>query len=220
METIKILYNALMSDRSKERFEMILEPLQAISQLAFLSYCPVGSKLSISDNILYIQEPGWGQTLSRSYYLDKKEDLIYLFGVIKRFHSFYGFLQSGKGEKLFEDLINLSKFGLEKLIQTYNKSDSSHLTQTLRMYKSMMDKPDAFDMQDSENNQKKKTDIDEVFKNVVKLYKVSHYAILKHTLVLLKNNPSCYRDYIDGYNRIMLDINNQMKKWISDNIIF
>ncbi len=79
METIKILYNALMSDRSKERFEMILEPLQAISQLAFLSYCPVGSKLSISDNILYIQEPGWGQTLSRSYYLDKKEDLNFNF---------------------------------------------------------------------------------------------------------------------------------------------
>ena len=220
METIKILYNALISDRSKERFEMILEPLQAISQLAFLSYCPVGSKLSISDNILYIQEPGWGQTISRSYYLDKKEDLIYLFGVIKRFHSFYGFLQSGKGEKLFDDLINLSKSGIEKLIQTYNKSDSSHLTQTLRMYKSMIDKPDAFDMQEETEKEGKQTDIDEVFKKVVKLYKVSHYAILKHTLVLLKHNPACYRDYIDGYNKIMLDINNQMKKWISDNIIF
>ena len=219
METIKVLYNALISDRSKERFEMILEPLQAISQLAFLSYCPVGSKLSISDNILYIQEPGWGQTISRSYYLDKKEDLIYLFGVIKRFHSFYGFLEEGKGKKLFDDLINLSKCGIEKLIQTYNKADSSHLTQTLRMYKSMIDKPDAFDMENDEN-EGKKTDIDEVFKKVVKLYKVSHYSILQHTLVLLKHNPACYRDYIEGYNKIMLDINNQMKKWISDNIIF
>ena len=79
METIKILYNALISDRSKERFEMILEPLQAISQLAFLSYCPVGSKLSISDNILFIQDLD-GVKQFGSYYPDKKEDLIYLFG--------------------------------------------------------------------------------------------------------------------------------------------
>ena len=220
MDTIKILYNALISDRSKERFEMILEPLQAISQLVFLSFCPVGSKLSISDNILIIQEPGWSQTISRSYYLDRKEDLIYLFGVIKRFHSFYGFLRSGKGEKLFDDLINLSKSGIEKLIQTYNKSDSSHLTQTLRMYKSMIDKPDAFEMHNETEKQEKQTDIDEVFKNIVKLYKISHYAILKHTLILLKHNPACYKDYIEGYNKIMLDINNQLKKWISDNIIF
>ena len=84
----------------------------------------------------------------------------------------------------------------------------------------MIDKPDAFDMQEQTEKEGKQTDIDEVFKKVVKLYKISHYAILKHTLVLLKHNPACYRDYIDGYNKIMLDINNQMKKWISDNIIF
>ena len=72
-----------------------------------------------------------------------------------RFHSFYGFLQSGKGEKLFDDLISLSKSGIEKLIQTYNKSDSSHLT-NLRMYKSMIDKPDAFDMQRRRKKDKRK----------------------------------------------------------------
>ena len=219
METIKILYNALISDtRSKERFEMILEPLQALTQLAFLAFCPVGSKLSISDNVLYIQEPGWKQGISRSYYLDKKEDLVYLFGVIKRFHNFYGFLKSGKGEKLFNDLIEYSKLGIEKLIQTYNKSDSSHLTQTLRMYKSMIDKPDSFDIQ--EDDDEKKTNVDEVFKKVVELYSLSHYAILKHTLILIKQNPNWYRGYIHGYNQMMSEVNGQMKKWISDNIIF
>ena len=102
METIKILYNALISDRSKERFEMILEPLQAISQLAFLSYCPVGSKLSISDNVLYIQEPGWGQTISRSYYLDKKEDKV----LINSKNSLDGKIES----KSYDLIVNLTEY--------------------------------------------------------------------------------------------------------------
>ena len=59
MEALKAIYVAVMGDKNKERFEMILEPLQAIIQLALLSYCPIGSKLSISDNILCIQSPGY-----------------------------------------------------------------------------------------------------------------------------------------------------------------
>ena len=79
--------------------------------------------------MLYIQEPGWGQTV-KNILLDKKEYLIYLFGVIKRFHSFYKFLKSEKGEELFDSLIELSKQGIENLIQTYNKTESSHVRNT------------------------------------------------------------------------------------------
>ena len=41
----------------KERSDMILEPLQVLVQLGILSFCPVGTKLSISENILQLQEP-------------------------------------------------------------------------------------------------------------------------------------------------------------------
>ena len=47
MEALKTLYHLFYSDR-KERVEMVLEPLQAMTQLAIMTYCPVGSKLSIS----------------------------------------------------------------------------------------------------------------------------------------------------------------------------
>ena len=41
-----------MEIKKKERFETILEPLQALVQIAFLSYYPIGSKLTIKNNIL------------------------------------------------------------------------------------------------------------------------------------------------------------------------
>ena len=146
MEALKLLYSTLWSDRSKERFEMILEPLQAMTQLALLSFYPVGTKVSISENVLHIQEPSWSQGVRRSYNSDKKEDLIYLFTVIKRFHKFYGFLKE-KGNKmteLFNTLVENSKIGIDNLVKTYSDSETNHLTQTLRMYKSLLDKPDAF----------------------------------------------------------------------------
>ena len=94
MDTFKLIASVGSNfDRSKERFEMILEPLQAMIQLALLSYCPIGTKLSISENILIIQPPSWGQGLKRKYNSDKKNDLVYLFNVIKRFHKFYNFLK-------------------------------------------------------------------------------------------------------------------------------
>ena len=45
MEAIRTLYLLFFADNKKERFDMILEPLQAITQLALISYCPNGSKL-------------------------------------------------------------------------------------------------------------------------------------------------------------------------------
>ena len=39
MEALKLIYSAFRNDKAKkERFEMILEPLQAISQLAFYHF--------------------------------------------------------------------------------------------------------------------------------------------------------------------------------------
>ena len=41
----------------KERSDMILEPLQVMVQLALLSQSPIGTKVSVSDNILQLHTP-------------------------------------------------------------------------------------------------------------------------------------------------------------------
>ena len=51
---IKTLYNSLFYKSSKDKTDMVLEPLQAIVQLAILSLCPIGTKLTIQENILYL----------------------------------------------------------------------------------------------------------------------------------------------------------------------
>ena len=69
----------LIKSHPKEKVEMILEPLQVLTQLAVLSYLPVGTKISISNNILHLQQPTMFQGVLRWYKQDNKDDLYYLF---------------------------------------------------------------------------------------------------------------------------------------------
>ena len=143
MSSASGLYNTLIRSK-KERFEIILEPLQAIIQLAILSFYPIGTKLTIYNNLLFVQPAYWGQSFVRTYYNDSKDDLFYLFNVIVRFNKFYYHIADLEGEerKLFDLLINLAKNGLDNLLQTYTQIQRHALLHTLQMYKNMLDNPD------------------------------------------------------------------------------
>jgi len=144
MEILKFLY-LNFKDNKKERLEMILEPFQTILQLSLLSFYPVGTKLSISNNIVKIHESSWTQSVVRNYQSDKKNDLIYLFNVIKRFHYFYDYLKTKNNTfKLYSKLVKLSKDGIEKLILTYSGNGNHHLIQTLNLYKILIDNPNTY----------------------------------------------------------------------------
>jgi hypothetical protein len=137
------MYNLMKNDKKKERFDIILEPLQAVTQLALLSFCPKGSKLTISNNLLAIQAPTWGQGLWRSYNHDMKEDLFFLFNAIIRFNRFYGYLKQAHVDycDLFDLLVQLGKRGIDKLLQTYATTDQPALLHTLQLYRILLEKP-------------------------------------------------------------------------------
>jgi len=131
--------------KPRERFETILEPLQALLQIGFLAFYPIGSKLAIHNNILTVQAPGYTQNVRRWYNNDKKEDVFYLYNVFSRFNRFYkSVLANGGGENaaLFSLLNELAKTGINNLIRTYNQTDKIHILHTLQMYKGMLDNPD------------------------------------------------------------------------------
>ena len=241
MEALKSLYNLFYADK-KERVEMVLEPLQAMTQLAIMTYCPVGSKLSISNNLLCIQIPSWSQSVTRSYNHDKKDDLFFLFSVINRFNSFYLFLRNkqGKTSELFDILVEMSKSGLDKIIHTYSRGggDYTHLLQTLKMYRKMLERPDVFTEKSSSINDKssgivnsehykekkieneKDKNIDGIFVKISELYTEEHLSIIYNTLKLIKKHPEDCVTYMNGLNYIFTPINTEIKKWINEHLIF
>jgi hypothetical protein len=150
---IKYVYG-IFGGKKREKLDFILEPLQAMLQLSMLGFCPLGSKLTINDNLLGIQLPGMSQGIVRFFNDDTKEDLYYLFNVFRRFVSYYGYMRKDpKYRVLYDILIELSKHGLNNLIQTYTDCNKINVLHTLTMYKVMLEKPEFFNPEPIESHQ-------------------------------------------------------------------
>ena len=139
-----ILYNTFNISKKKERFAIILEPLQALLQLALLSFTPIETKLNICNNILYIQTPNLNQSILRSYYNDSKNDLFFLFNIFLRFNKFYQHLKNISDDEtnLFILIKKLCSKGIDNLLQTYKQTDNPALLHTLNIYKNMLNTTD------------------------------------------------------------------------------
>ena len=246
--TLQLIYNAVGSRRKKERFETILEPLQAILQIAMLAFYPVGTKITIKNNIMMLQSPNYTQSMSRWYNNDAKEDLYFLFNVFHRFKKFYAHYKADAPasvqHRLYALLIDLSQTGINKLIRTYGQTDKPHILQTLTMYKFILDdqlSPDLMTLQPNATNSKpykmkpilndddepkssemsnSNNTVDDIFGSIVDVYTPELLNIAFHALLLMRDNESNYAAYADGLNKILEPTCTQVKKWIDEHIVY
>ena len=236
--TLHLLYKTISGSKKKERFETILEPLQALIQIGFLSYYPIGTKLTIQNNILYIQAPTYSQSVTRWYNNDTQEDLFYLFNIFCRFKKFYTDEKTEYAE-LFTLLIELAKNGINNLIRTYNQTEKTHVLHTLQMYKNMLDgnnhhhivppnSPINLTPAGESNSPPSASsastttisDMDDIFIKISELYSDEVFKIIHQTLIAMKNDENNYMHYADGLNMILRPVNIRIKKWIDENIVF
>jgi len=239
--TLQILYKTVYSRKKKERFETILEPLQAILQIALLSFYPVGTKITIQNNILTLQPPAYSQSMLRWYNNDTKEDLYFLFNVFHRFKKFYAHCRQDDGSvqhRLHVLLTELAKTGINKLIRTYGQTDKPHILQTLTMYKFILDdqlspdimtlptstskphkmKPIANDDEDATTTAN--NTVDDIFITIVDIYVPEMHNIIYNTLIMMQTNESNYQSYAEGLNKLMEPTCVQLKKWIDEHIVY
>jgi hypothetical protein len=216
---IKYIINTLQVYKSKEQIDMILEPLQAMIQIAFLSASPIGTKLTIQGNILYLQVPSIIQPLSRWYNSDKRDDLYFLFQVINRFIKWYNptNLSSPISNILFELIIRLSIKGLDNLIKTYN--NNNNLIQIINIYKTLLEN---YETSFNDKNIEDKINIDNIFKNIIQIYDENFISLINNIFIIIENEEDINNiiNLIDGFNLIMIKMHKQIKNWIKIHLIY
>jgi len=106
----------------------ILDPLSVIVKLAILSNKPVGTKLLIKENIIYFQEPGPFQAISRYIYKSNKTDIQFLYNPINI--ACLNFLSKEFITKTprIKNLFICAQNGLKKLMETYKNCSIINLT--------------------------------------------------------------------------------------------
>ncbi len=198
----------------KERSDMILEPLQVMVQLALLSESPIGTKVSVSDNILQLHPPSYLQGVWRWYNSDGKDDLYYLFHAIRRYYKWY----KSEDNKIFNHILTSAVKGIEKLIITYSAAEQTAITHTLALYKNVLslESPDLFkDASDDAIN------IDTVFKNIKETYDKRLLKVIYNTILMVEDSETTddlKPYYINGLLKILNPTNDNIRKWIREKL--
>jgi len=191
---------------------MILEPLQVMIQLALLAYCPIGTKLSISENILHLQLPSWSQGVTRWYMKDNKDDLYYLFQAIRRYYLWY----KPDSNVIYEKILETAIKGIRKLIKTYENTDKISIRHTLTLYTNILslESPELF-----KETTEDAISLDSVFENITKLYNNKILSIVYNSLLILDTSSENDIQHIStGLQEILKPQHLKIKTWIRENL--
>jgi len=227
-QSIQNLYhaiNSIMSAKPKDKVDMILEPLQSMIQLSLLSTCPIGTKLQIQENILYLQTPNLIQPVARWYHSDKKDDLYFLYSVIKRFIKWYHPTNNKKSPlsmELYQLISTMSMDGLTVLFKTYSSCQSASVIQVIQMYKNLLEtNNDRILMDEYLVSDDHKINIDEVFERIITIYDKTILQIVHHTLQLIRQEEIPENQYhmIQGLNIIFSKYNKLITDWIKVHLV-
>lgn len=227
-QSIQNLYhaiNSIMSAKPKDKVDMILEPLQSMIQLSLLSTCPIGTKLHIQENILYLQTPNLIQPVARWYHSDKKDDLYFLYSVIKRFIKWYHPSNNKKSPlsiELYQLISTMSMEGLTILFKTYSSCHSTSVIQVIQMYKNLLEfNNDKILMDEYLVSEEHKINIDEVFERIITIYDKTILQIVHHTLLLIRGEELADNQYqmISGLNIILTKYNKLITEWIKVHLV-
>ena len=226
INSLYLIYNAISQTRHKDKIDTILEPLQAMVQLALLGICPIGTKLCIQENILHVQPPTFIQPFSRWYNSDKKDDLYFLYSVIKRYIKWYNPSSNPKSPismELYQLVNSMAMDGLNNLFKTYSTSDSNTVIHVIQMYKNLLEyNNDKIMIEDYiVDGEKNKINIDEVFEKIIVIYEKNIMHVIYYTLLQAKEETEYnYKtNIIDGLNLILNKYNTIIKEWIQLNLI-
>jgi|TARA_B110001450_G_C17391051_1_gene387688 hypothetical protein len=203
-----------LKSHSKEKADMILEPMQVMIQLSILSFEPIGTKIHVSRNILSLQRPTYFQGIERWWNSDNKDDLYYLFHAIRRYYKWY----KNQEDEIFDYILRKAIQGIDRLIETYTRTDKISIRQTLSLYKNILDMEEPALFKDESEQA---TSIDKVFENITSLYNEEYLNAIYNILLLMdrtEGKQDLLTNYSDGLYTISLPMHSSIQTWIQTNL--
>jgi hypothetical protein len=97
----------------------LLDPLTIIIKLAILGNKPIGTKILIQNNVIYLQEPGPFQALCRMIFKSNKTDLQYMYNPIQIACTTFLSKENIQKTPRIKNLFICAQNGLKKLMETY-----------------------------------------------------------------------------------------------------
>ena len=213
LQSIRFFYTTVVKYKGVPR--TTLEPLQVMVQLALLSTYPIGTKMCIEENIVLLQPSNILQPVARWYRADKKDDMYFLYMVIKRFIQWYHPSVNDSSPltmELYRLICEMSSEGLRCLLRTYSARECHTMTQVLQMYQHLLmdDNSNTLPADDNES------EIGTVFHHIVSVYEPTMLRMLYECLSLIRDekDPADRQSIVDGLGMILQKWNRKIREWI------
>jgi len=203
--TYNLLVNALQKDKPEDT--QILEPLTTIINLAIISFKNIGTKISISQNKIYIQPSNMIQGALRWTYGTKRDEVHYLLKPIFRSLQIYNPVNNPNLRCIFEQAV----LGLKLLKESYN-NNSSIVCHALDLYINIIEnslKNEDYSIEpfietsvkDNLNlSQNTKVNLDNLFKGI---WLDAEIVLIASMLRLASQNTTDKKSYIGAIESIL-----------------
>lgn len=120
---MNILMDSMPDNNNNKNSKLfILDPLSVIIKLAIISNKPIGTKILIQNNVIYFQEPGMFQAISRYFLNTNKTDLQYLYNPIHIASQYFLKKDFVQQTPRIKSLFECAQMGIERLKETYKNN--------------------------------------------------------------------------------------------------
>ena len=188
----------------------ILDPLSVIIKLAILSNKPVGTKICISKNIIFLQEPGPFQSFCRYIFSTNKTDIQYLYNPIQLACQSYLSKTSIQQNPKLKELFKCAQNGIVRLSETYKTCSIIRLC--LNYYSTLIDNH----LQEIYNDSLFKKDnmsplyTSDITASLVKLWTQDRIKIILNLTTFLISDENASAN-VKSVETIMVDIDTQVQ---------
>lgn len=195
----------------KNSINYTIEPLSCIIRLAILSFRKNGTKISISNNRIHLQEPHVLQGTTRWASGDTRTDLSYLLYPIKKATEWY--MESNENiDILFQRAI----MGLQKLKESYNK-ELNIVCHSIDLYisiinESLKDKTTALEELIEDIDQDKKI----LYLKLKELWNKDQINLIIQLLSQMEKDSDNKKNYISAIDNILTIIEEKMCETIQN----
>jgi hypothetical protein len=216
MNVAKLLQDSFGGRPNQEKTDRVLEPLQAMIQLALLSYCPLGTKLCVNNNILSLQLPAFSQGVWRWFNKDSKDDLYFLFNAVKRYYMWY----RGEDNRVFDQIMDLAKLGISRLIETYKQTEKTSIIHTLSLYRSILEMNSLENIFGTKQDESSTT-MNTIFQRSKELYDDELLLVVSNVFKLMeKEKKETFRNqYYEGLQLFLMPLNQKIRQWIHNELL-
>jgi len=191
----------------------ILDPLSVIIKLAILSNKPIGTKICISNNIIFLQDPGPFQAFCRYIFSTTKSDIQYIYNPIQLACQQYLSKEAVLKNPKLKEVFKCAQNGLIRLSETYKSCSIIRLC--INYYATLIDNH----LQEIYNDALFKSDIltplytSELTKIFTKLWTQDRIKIILNLTTFLIGDEHATAN-VKSIETIMIDIDTQVQKLI------